>query len=117
MTSHVCAVRRALDFALDLRAIGEINHVGINSRREDEQSNQRGDRPHDGIVGHKAPWGNSPLVYNPSQMPESEGTWTDRRLLEWTTPDFERKGVDSPRLSAAELLLAHSVLAVPRIKL
>jgi release factor glutamine methyltransferase len=48
-------------------------------------------------------------------MPESEGTWTVRRLLEWTAPYFIRKGVDSPRLSA-ELLLAH-VLAVPRIKL
>jgi release factor glutamine methyltransferase len=48
-------------------------------------------------------------------MPESEGTWTVRRLLEWTTPFFTRKGVDSPRLSA-ELLLAH-VLTVPRIKL
>jgi release factor glutamine methyltransferase len=48
-------------------------------------------------------------------MADSEGTWTVRRLLEWTTPFFERKGIDSPRLSA-ELLLAH-VLAVPRIKL
>jgi len=48
-------------------------------------------------------------------MPETEGTWTVRRLLEWTTPFFTRKGVDSPRLSA-ELLLAH-VLSVPRIKL
>ena len=42
-------------------------------------------------------------------------TWTIQRLLEWTTPFFTRKGLDSPRLSA-ELLLAH-VLAVPRIKL
>jgi release factor glutamine methyltransferase len=41
--------------------------------------------------------------------------WTVRRLLEWTTPFFSRKEVDSPRLSA-ELLLAH-VLNVPRIKL
>ncbi|HEX4052753.1 MAG TPA: peptide chain release factor N(5)-glutamine methyltransferase [Tepidisphaeraceae bacterium] len=48
-------------------------------------------------------------------MPETEGTWTVRRLLEWTSPFFTRKGVDSPRLSA-ELLLAH-VLAIPRIKL
>jgi release factor glutamine methyltransferase len=48
-------------------------------------------------------------------MTETAGTWTVRRLLEWTTPFFTRKGVDSPRLSA-ELLLAH-VLAVPRIKL
>jgi release factor glutamine methyltransferase len=55
------------------------------------------------------------FVYNPAKMPESDGTWTVRRLLEWTSPFFERKGIDSPRLSA-ELLLAH-VLAVPRIKL
>jgi release factor glutamine methyltransferase len=48
-------------------------------------------------------------------MTETAGTWTVRRLLEWTTPFFTRKGVDSPRLSA-ELLLAH-VLSVPRIKL
>src|SRR5215212_8253750 len=41
--------------------------------------------------------------------------WTVRRLLEWTTPFFLRKDVDSPRLSA-ELLLAH-VLKAPRIKL
>lgn len=44
-----------------------------------------------------------------------EGTWTVRRILEWTTGFFGRKQVDSPRLSA-ELLLAH-VLALPRIKL
>ncbi|MGA2499408.1 MAG: peptide chain release factor N(5)-glutamine methyltransferase [Tepidisphaeraceae bacterium] len=41
--------------------------------------------------------------------------WTIRALLEWTTGFFERKQVDSPRLSA-ELLLSH-VLGVPRIKL
>ncbi len=41
--------------------------------------------------------------------------WTIRGLLEWTTGFFERKQVDSPRLSA-ELLLSH-VLNVPRIKL
>jgi release factor glutamine methyltransferase len=41
--------------------------------------------------------------------------WTIRRLLEWTTPFFTRKEVDSPRLSA-ELLLTH-VLQIPRIKL
>jgi release factor glutamine methyltransferase len=41
--------------------------------------------------------------------------WTIRRLLEWTTPFFTRKGLDSPRLSA-ELLLSH-VLELPRIKL
>jgi release factor glutamine methyltransferase len=59
--------------------------------------------------------GNKQFVYNPAEMAESDGTWTVRRLLEWTTPFFTRKGVDSPRLSA-ELLLAH-VLGVPRIKL
>jgi release factor glutamine methyltransferase len=48
-------------------------------------------------------------------MPETERTWTVQRLLEWTTPFFTRKGVDSPRLNA-ELLLSH-VLQVPRIKL
>src|SRR5687768_4372103 len=42
-------------------------------------------------------------------------TWTVRRILEWTTGFFTRKGIDSPRLSA-ELLLGH-VLSVPRIKL
>src|SRR5688500_16235321 len=48
-------------------------------------------------------------------MSDASGPWTVRRLLEWTTPFFTRKEVDSPRL-AAELLLAH-VLDVPRIKL
>jgi release factor glutamine methyltransferase len=47
-------------------------------------------------------------------MPEV-GTWTVRRILEWTTAYFTRKDVDPARLSA-ELLLAH-VLAMPRIKL
>ena len=48
-------------------------------------------------------------------MPEHREAWTVRRLLEWTTPFFTRREVESPRLSA-ELLLAH-VLKVPRIKL
>src|SRR3954469_22387529 len=48
-------------------------------------------------------------------MAEQGGTWTVRRLLEWTPGFFQKKGVDQPRL-AAELLLAH-VLNVPRIKL
>jgi release factor glutamine methyltransferase len=48
-------------------------------------------------------------------MSDAEGTWTVRRLLEWTTPFFTRKGIDSPRL-CAELLLAHT-LGLPRIKL
>jgi release factor glutamine methyltransferase len=42
-------------------------------------------------------------------------TWTVRRLLEWTVPFFERKDVDSPRLST-EMLLCH-ILKAPRIKL
>ena len=48
-------------------------------------------------------------------MADDGGTWTVRRLLEWTPGFFGKKGVDSPRLSA-ELLLSH-VLSVPRIKL
>lgn len=47
-------------------------------------------------------------------MPEG-GTWTVRRLLEWTAGFFARKQVDPARLSA-ELLLSH-VLKIPRIKL
>ncbi len=43
------------------------------------------------------------------------GTWTVRRVLEWTAGFFSRKNVDQPRLSA-ELLLAH-ILRCPRIKL
>ncbi|MCC6680692.1 MAG: peptide chain release factor N(5)-glutamine methyltransferase [Phycisphaeraceae bacterium] len=42
-------------------------------------------------------------------------TWTTRRLLAWTAEHFERKGIDSPRLSA-EMLLAH-VLEVDRLRL
>lgn len=48
-------------------------------------------------------------------MADQGGTWTVRRLLEWTPGFFQKKAVDQPRL-AAELLLAH-VLSVPRIKL
>src|SRR3954454_6496603 len=48
-------------------------------------------------------------------MATTDGPWTVRRLLEWTTSFFTRKEVDSPRLSA-EHLLAH-VLGVTRIKL
>lgn len=43
------------------------------------------------------------------------GTWTVRRILEWTSGFFTRKNLDPARLSA-ELLLSH-VLNVPRIKL
>jgi release factor glutamine methyltransferase len=48
-------------------------------------------------------------------MGDQSGTWTVRRLLEWTPGFFAKKSVDQPRLSA-ELLLSH-VLAVARIKL
>jgi release factor glutamine methyltransferase len=48
-------------------------------------------------------------------MAETEGTWTVRRLLEWTTSFFTRKGMDQSRL-CAEQLLSH-VLQYPRIKL
>ena len=41
--------------------------------------------------------------------------WSTRKLLRWTGEHLERKGVDSPKLSA-ELLLAH-VLNTTRIKL
>jgi release factor glutamine methyltransferase len=48
-------------------------------------------------------------------MAENTGTWTVRKLLEWTPGFFVKKGVDQPRL-AAELLLSH-VLGVARIQL
>ena len=48
-------------------------------------------------------------------MALSDGPWTVERLLTWMRQYFERRTIDSPRLSA-ELLLAH-VLGVPRIKL
>lgn len=54
------------------------------------------------------------IPYN-SMMPATDGEWTIRRLLEWTSGFFERKSVDNPRLSA-ELLLSH-VLDKPRIAL
>lgn len=41
--------------------------------------------------------------------------WTTKKLLAWTTAALEKKGIDSPRLSA-EMLLAH-VLSLPRLKL
>lgn len=48
-------------------------------------------------------------------MPTDAARWTTRRLLAWTAEHLEKRGIDSPRLSA-EMLLAH-VLGVPRIKL
>jgi release factor glutamine methyltransferase len=46
---------------------------------------------------------------------DQQETWTTRKLLDWTTKFFARKGIDSPRL-ATEMLLAH-VLGVERLKL
>lgn len=51
-------------------------------------------------------------VYHHAVMAER---WTTQKLLQWTTRHFERKGIDSPRLSA-EMLLGH-VLGVDRLKL
>lgn len=48
-------------------------------------------------------------------MADVGGTWTVRKLLEWTPGFFAKKGVDQPRL-AAELLLSH-VLGIARIQL
>ncbi|MBN1206584.1 MAG: peptide chain release factor N(5)-glutamine methyltransferase [Myxococcaceae bacterium] len=42
-------------------------------------------------------------------------TWTIRKVLTWTTQHFEKRQVDSPRLTA-EVLLAH-VLKVGRVRL
>lgn len=48
-------------------------------------------------------------------MAQSDGPWTVERVLAWTRGFFERKKIDSPRLSA-ELIISH-VLGVPRIHL
>jgi release factor glutamine methyltransferase len=50
----------------------------------------------------------------PHAAPADEA-WTTRKLIAWTAHHLEKKGVDSPRLSA-EMLLAH-VLQVTRLKL
>jgi release factor glutamine methyltransferase len=50
-----------------------------------------------------------------SESSQQSQPWTIKRLLEWTTGFFTRKGVDPARLSS-ELLLSH-VLQSPRIKL
>ena len=42
-------------------------------------------------------------------------SWTTRKLLAWTTEHFEKKGLDSPRVSS-EMLLSH-VLKTDRLKL
>lgn len=48
-------------------------------------------------------------------MAQTDGPWTVERVLAWTRGFFERKQLDSPRLSA-ELIISH-VLGVPRIHL
>ena len=51
-------------------------------------------------------------------MSESRGAaeaWNVRKVLGWTAQHFEKKGIDSPRLTA-EVLLAH-VLKVDRVRL
>lgn len=48
----------------------------------------------------------------PTPLPDA---WTTRRVLTWTTQHFEKKAVDSARLTA-EILLAH-VLGCDRVKL
>lgn len=45
----------------------------------------------------------------------SQEIWTVRRVLAWTTQHFEKRQIDSPRLTA-EVLLAH-VLKVGRVRL
>lgn len=46
---------------------------------------------------------------------EQETVWTVRRVLAWTREEFDRRGVDNPKLDA-ELLLAHA-LGSQRIQL
>lgn len=55
----------------------------------------------------------SPRPYNPFMA--GDQAWTTKRLLQWTTVAFEKKGMDSPRV-CAEMLLSH-VLDQPRLKL
>jgi release factor glutamine methyltransferase len=54
----------------------------------------------------------------PSSLPAGQAPaepWTVRRVLSWTSGHFERRGVDSPRLTT-EILLAH-LLGVDRVRL
>ena len=46
---------------------------------------------------------------------DAGGPWTVARVLAWARADFEKRGLDSPRLDA-EVLLAH-VLGVERVRL
>ncbi len=50
-----------------------------------------------------------------SQASVASDVWTIRRLLGWATEDFQRRGLESPRLEA-ELLLGHA-LGMSRIDL
>ncbi len=52
---------------------------------------------------------------HPPTSPAATENWTTRRLLNWMTEAFTKKGLDSPRLSA-ELLLTH-VLGCDRLRL
>lgn len=47
--------------------------------------------------------------------PGAPEAWTIRKVMAWTAQHFERRGVDSPRLTA-EVLLAHA-LATARVRL
>ena len=49
------------------------------------------------------------------QASTASDAWTIRRILTWATVDFQRRGIESPRLEA-ELLLAHA-LGMTRIDL
>jgi len=51
----------------------------------------------------------------PSQPVGASEAWTIRKLLRWAAEDFERRGLDSPRLEA-ELLLGHA-LGMTRIQM
>lgn len=52
---------------------------------------------------------------SPAQAGDAGERWTVRRVLTWTTGHFEKKDLDSPRLTA-EILLAH-VLGCDRVRL
>lgn len=57
-----------------------------------------------------------PMSQPPDPKPRTPSDpWTTKRLLQWTTAAFEKKGIDSARV-CAEMLLAH-VLDQPRLKL
>ncbi|MBI5496454.1 MAG: peptide chain release factor N(5)-glutamine methyltransferase [Deltaproteobacteria bacterium] len=53
------------------------------------------------------------MEHKPTDNPDA--TWTVGRVLAWTREEFQRRGVDNPRLDA-EVLLAHA-LSTTRLKL